>query len=97
MGSASVDQQGSKNYAGIADTAIDELISKIVFAPNREELVATTRALDRVLLAHHYVVPLFYSKAVRVAYWNHLTHLKDLPYYGMGFPDVWWSKPAGTP
>ena len=96
-GSASVDQQGSKNYAGIADTAIDELISKIVFAPNREELVATTRALDRVLLAHHYVVPLFYSKAVRVAYWNHLTHLKDLPYYGMGFPDVWWSKPAGTP
>jgi microcin C transport system substrate-binding protein len=93
-GSASVDRQGSKNYAGIADPAIDELIHKIIFAPNREELVATTRALDRVLLAHHYVVPLFYSKAQRVAYWNHLTHPTDLPYYGMGFPDVWWSKNA---
>lgn len=93
-GSASVNQQGSKNYAGIADPAIDELIKKIVFAPNREELVATTRALDRVLLAHHYVVPLFYSRAVRVAYWNHLAHPQELPYYGLGFPNVWWSKNA---
>ena len=93
-GSASVDQVGSKNYAGIADPAIDALIRKVIFAPNREELIATTRALDRVLLAHHYVVPLFYSKAVRVAYWNHLMHQKELPYYGLGFPDVWWSKNA---
>ena len=93
-GSASVDQQGSKNYAGIADPAIDELIRKIIFAPDRDELIATTRALDRVLLAHHYVVPLFYSKAVRVAYWSHLAHPKELPYYGLGFPNVWWSKNA---
>ena len=93
-GSASVNQQGSRNYAGIADPAIDELIRKIIFAPNREELVATTRALDRVLLSHHYVVPLFYSKAQRIAYWNHLTHPAELPYYGLGFPDVWWSKNA---
>ncbi|WP_029727831.1 extracellular solute-binding protein [Sinorhizobium meliloti] len=91
-GSASVNQPGSRNYAGIADPAIDELIRRIVFAPNREELVATTRALDRVLLAHHYVVPLFYSKALRVAYWNHLARPKELPYYGMDFPDAWWSK-----
>jgi microcin C transport system substrate-binding protein len=93
-GSTSVDQVGSKNYAGIADPAIDELIRKIIFAPNREELVATTRALDRVLLSHHYVVPLFYSKAIRVAYWSHLARPKELPYYGLGFPDVWWSKNA---
>ncbi|MDX3977345.1 extracellular solute-binding protein [Shinella sp.] len=93
-GSAAVDQQGSKNYAGISDPAIDELIRKIIFAPTREELVATTRALDRVLLAHHYVVPLFYSKAQRVAYWNHLARPAELPYYGLGFPDVWWSKNA---
>ncbi|RDL49424.1 Oligopeptide-binding protein AppA [Ensifer sp. M14] len=93
-GSGSVDQPGSRNYVGIADPAIDELIRRIIFAPNREELVATTRALDRVLLAHHYVVPLFYSKAIRVAYWNHLAHLKELPYYGTGFPDAWWSKNA---
>lgn len=95
-GSSSVNQTGSRNYAGIADPAIDELIRKIIFAPNREELVATTRALDRVLLAHHYVVPLFYSKSLRVAYWNQLAHLKELPYYSMGFPEVWWSKNAAA-
>jgi microcin C transport system substrate-binding protein len=93
-GSASVDQQGSKNYAGIADPAIDELIRRIIFAPNRAELVATTHALDRVLLAHHYLVPMFYSKSQQVAYWNHLARPAELPYYSLGFPDVWWSKNA---
>ena len=40
------------------------------------------------------VIPLFYSRAQRVAYWSHLAHPQELPYYGMGFPDVWWSKNA---
>ncbi len=93
-GSASANQQGSKNYAGISDPAIDDLIRRIIFAPNREELVATTHALDRVLLAHHYVVPLFYAKAQRIAYWNNLSRPQELPYYGLGFPQVWWSKTA---
>lgn len=93
-GSASVDQQGSKNYAGISDPAVDELIRRIIFAPNRAELVATTHALDRVLLAHHYLVPMFYSKSQQVAYWNHLARPAELPYYSLGFPDVWWSKNA---
>lgn len=91
-GSESVDREGSQNYAGIADPAIDELIRKIVFAPNRDELVATVHALDRVLLHHHYVVPLFYSDSVRIAYRNTLAHPEELPYYGLGFPDVWWMK-----
>ncbi|WP_409530066.1 extracellular solute-binding protein [Shinella zoogloeoides] len=93
-GSSSVDQQGSRNYAGIADPAIDELIRRIIFAPDRAELVATVKAMDRVLLAHHYLVPMFYSRSVQVAYWNHLARPKELPYYGLGFPDVWWSKNA---
>ena len=93
-GSSSVDQHGSRNYAGIADPAIDELIRRIIFAPNRAELVATTRALDRVLLAHHYLVPMFYSKSVQVAYWNRLARPQELPYYSLGFPNVWWSKNA---
>lgn len=91
-GSASANQQGSKNYAGISDPAIDDLIRRIIFAPNRDELVATAHALDRVLLAHHYVVPLFYAKAQRIAYWNNLVRPAELPYYGLGFPNVWWSK-----
>ncbi|UNK38081.1 extracellular solute-binding protein [Shinella sp. H4-D48] len=95
-GSTSVDKEGSKNYAGIADPAIDALIRKIIFAPDREELIATTHALDRVLLAHNYVIPLFYSKAQRVSYWNNLAHPQELPYYSLGFPGVWWSKDAAN-
>ena len=93
-GSESVEKQGSKNYAGISDPGIDALIRKVIFASDRDELEAATKALDRVLLAHQYVMPLFYSKAARLAYWNRLTHPKELPYYGLGFPDVWWSATA---
>jgi len=89
-GSASVDREGSRNYAGISDPAVDELIRMVIFAQTREEKTAAVKALDRVLLAHHYVVPLFYSNAVKVAYSKTLAHPEELPYYGLGFPEVWW-------
>ena len=91
-GSTSVNQTGSRNYAGISDPAIDKLIDMVIFAKNRDDLVASTRALDRVLLAHHYVVPMYYGSTARLAYWNRLTHPKDMPTYSTGFPDIWWSK-----
>ncbi|MEK1896202.1 MAG: extracellular solute-binding protein [Rhizobium sp.] len=93
-GSQSANQQGSRNYAGIANPAIDALIRMIIFAPNRDEQVAAIKAMDRVLLANHYVIPLFYSNNSRIAYWNKLTHPAELPTYSIGFPDVWWSKDA---
>ncbi|MGJ8569258.1 MAG: extracellular solute-binding protein [Hoeflea sp.] len=93
-GSDSVDREGSRNYAGISDPAVDELIRMVIFAQTREEKTAAVKALDRVLLAHHYVVPLFYSDAVKVAYSKTLAHPEELPYYGLGFPDVWWSTQA---
>ncbi|MCO6187252.1 extracellular solute-binding protein [Rhizobium sp. L1K21] len=93
-GSQSVDRSGSKNYAGIADPAIDKLIKMLTSTKTREEQMAIVKALDRVLLAHHYVVPLFYSGEEKIAYWNKLTHLPELPYYSTGFPTVWWSKDA---
>lgn len=93
-GSASADREGSRNYAGIADPAVDELIRMVIFAQTREEKTAAVKALDRVLLANHYVVPLFYSDAVKVAYSKVLKHPEELPYYGLGFPDVWWSTQA---
>ncbi|MCX8995658.1 extracellular solute-binding protein [Rhizobiaceae bacterium BDR2-2] len=95
-GSVSVDRQGSKNYAGISDPAIDELIRMVTFAQTRAELVPAVHALDRVLLAHHYVMPLFYGNTARIAYSNALSHPAELPYYGTGFPDVWWSKAAAN-
>jgi len=94
-GSASVAKQGSKNYAGIADPAIDELIRQVTFAQTRAELVPAVHALDRVLLAHNYVMPLFYGNTARLAYSSQITHAKELPYYGTGFPDAWWSTAAG--
>jgi len=94
-GSDSVERQGSRNYAGIADPAVDTLIRKIVFAPDRDEQVAAIKAMDRVLLANHYVVPMFYSGEEKIAYWNRLTHPEKLPEYEIGFPDTWSEKQAG--
>ena len=92
-GSESVNRHGSRNYAGISDPAVDKLIKMITFAPNRDEQVAAVRALDRVLLAHHYVIPLFYSGEAKIAYWSKLAHPAELPTYATGFPDIWWVKP----
>lgn len=91
-GSAAAARDGSRNLAGIADPGVDALIQKITFAQTRAELVPAAHALDRVLLAHHYVIPLFYANTARIAYSANLAHPAEFPYYGTGFPDVWWSK-----
>lgn len=93
-GSAAVSREGSKNYAGISDPAVDELIRRVTSAQSRAELVPAVHALDRVLLAHHYVIPLFYANTARIAYSRTLLHPADLPYYSTGFPDIWWSAEA---
>ncbi|QRM43481.1 extracellular solute-binding protein [Rhizobium sp. BG4] len=93
-GSQAATQQGSRNYAGISNPAIDALIKMIIFAPNRDEQVAAIKAMDRVLLANHYVVPLFYSNNSRLAHWDRMAHPAELPEYSIGFPEVWWSKDA---
>jgi microcin C transport system substrate-binding protein len=96
-GSASANQPGSRNFAGIADPAIDLLINKVIFARDRDEQVASIRAMDRVLLAHDYVVPLYYRMAAPVAYWDRIVRPGDLPTYGLGFPAAWWSATAKAP
>ena len=69
-GSASADKAGSFNLAGIKNPAIDILINRIIYAKDREELVAATRALDRVLLWNYYVIPQWYADHINIAYWN---------------------------
>ncbi len=90
-GSESANTPGSQNYAGISDPAVDQLIDMITSAKDRDEQVAAIHAMDRVLLANHYVVPLFYSGEEKFAYWNRIAHPKDLPTYSSGFPTIWWS------
>ena len=90
-GSQAAGQAGSRNYPGIKDPAIDALIDRVIFAKSREELVASTKALDRVLLWHHYVVPQWTYGKVRSARWDRFGRPDPLPKYGMsGFPTVWW-------
>lgn len=91
-GSKAAIREGSKNYAGISDPAIDVLIKKVIFAPSQDELAAATKALDRVLLAGHHVVPTYTLRASRIAYWDRFERPAALPAYSIGFPDVWWAK-----
>jgi microcin C transport system substrate-binding protein len=69
-GSVSADREGSRNLMGIKNPAIDQLVERIVFAESRADLVAATRALDRVLLWNHYLVPQWYAPRDRVAMWD---------------------------
>ena len=90
FGSASADREGSRNYGGIKNPAVDALIEKIIRAPDRDELIAATKALDRVLLWNHYLVPGWTLRAVRVARWDRYSHPDPLPEYSVGFPTIWW-------
>jgi microcin C transport system substrate-binding protein len=90
--SQSADRPGSFNYVGIKNPAVDTLIDRITFAKDREELIAATKALDRVLLWNHYVVPQFNYDKDRTARWDRFGHPDPLPKYASqaGFPTVWW-------
>ncbi|WP_134497054.1 extracellular solute-binding protein [Microvirga pakistanensis] len=90
-GSQSAQREGSRNLAGISDPAVDALIDRIIFAKDRDELVAATKALDRVLLAHNYVVPQWTSLKQRTARWDRYSHPQTMPRYaGAAFPTLWW-------
>ncbi len=93
-GSAAADQQGSRNILGIKNPAVDALVDKIIFAPNRDALVTACRALDRVLLWNAYVVPNWYMGKERIAYWNKFGAHNPLPKISLGFPGVWWFDAA---
>ncbi|MEX0591065.1 MAG: extracellular solute-binding protein [Xanthobacteraceae bacterium] len=89
-GTEAADREGSRNYAGIKDEAVDALIKRLIFAADREELKAATHALDRVLLWNHYVVPTWTIDVTRTARWDRYAHPEKLPEYSYGFPDIWW-------
>ena len=89
-GSTAADQPNSRNYAGIQNPAVDKLIDRVIYAESREELVAATHALDRVLLWNHYMIPQFYNDTFRTARWDRFGHPENIPPYVTGFPDIWW-------
>jgi microcin C transport system substrate-binding protein len=90
---AAAERRGGRNTAGIRNPAIDRLIEDVVAAPTRKDLVAATRALDRVLLWNFYVIPMYYGPVDRVAWWDRFGLPAGNPGYG---PDIysWWIDPA---
>lgn len=93
-GSANADVQGGRNYMGIKNPAIDKLIDRVIFTKDRDELVAATRALDRVLLWNYYVVPQWYDDRTKIAYWNKFGMPEKQPDYIGIDPFSWWIDTA---
>jgi microcin C transport system substrate-binding protein len=92
--SKAADAPGSRNLMGIKNPAIDKLVDRVIFTKDRDDLVAATRALDRVLLWNFYVVPQWYSPGLRVAYWNKFGIPEKQPgYIGVDL-DSWWIDEA---
>lgn len=93
--SSSVDNPGSRNFIGLQDPAIDSLVEGLINAPSRDSLITHARALDRVLLAGHYVIPNYYIDTWRTAYWQHLAQPEVAPLYDYGLM-TWWYNTAVT-
>lgn len=91
-GSQMANEPGSANKMGIASPVVDKLIDHIVQAQSRESLVAATRALDRVLLWQHFVIPQWYSGTFRLIYNAKLGHPAKTPPFGLPIEDTWWVK-----
>lgn len=92
-GSASADQPGNYNYAGIKSPIIDEVIQQVIRAPNREQLVVRTKVLDRLLRAGYYQIPTYGKGEKWFAYWNMYQQPKVKPKLSTGI-DYWWSNEA---
>ncbi len=92
--SSQVDVKGGKNYAGVAHPVIDVLLEKLMDAQTRDEQVAASRAIDRVLLWQHYSIPNWYINHHRLAYRNRFAFVTTPP-YTLGLR-AWWLKPTET-
>ncbi|MGY8869276.1 MAG: ABC transporter substrate-binding protein, partial [Pseudomonadales bacterium] len=92
-GSKNAQQPGSRNLIGIENPVVDKLIELIIQAPDREQLVLRSRALDRVLQWNYYVIPQFHSRSYRIAYKKMFGFPAVKPTYDLGF-DTWWVKKA---
>lgn len=91
--SSTADQPGSRNMIGIKNPAVDYLVEQLIKAPDRKQLVLRARALDRVLLWNHYVIPQYHINSYRIAYWDKFDFPENRPRYALGF-DTWWFKPG---
>lgn len=90
-GADAADQDGTRNYMGVREPAVDGMIEAMLAARDRDDFVAAVRALDRVLLSGDYVIPLFYQPDQWVAHWARLKHPEETSLYGYKI-NTWWAE-----
>lgn len=83
---------GGRNYMGVKDPVVDDLVNKIIRAKSREDLVALSHALDRVLLAGYYCIPQWHTDHFNLAYWKKLERPKELSPLTPSVSDTWWTR-----
>jgi microcin C transport system substrate-binding protein len=88
--SQAASQPGSRNYAGIADPAVDALVEAAVGSRQWDAFVTATRALDRVLRARHYTVPQWYKGTHWLAFWDVFGRPPPMPLFERAAVDTWW-------
>ena len=88
-GAQTANQPGGRNWAGVSDPAVDAMINALGAAKTRGELVAAARALDRVLMWNHYVLPLYHDPGQRLAHWSRIARPKTVPVYGLRLEALW--------
>ncbi|MFZ3192344.1 MAG: extracellular solute-binding protein [Moraxellaceae bacterium] len=93
-GSAAASEMGSRNSMGIREPVVDALLDRLTRAPNRAQLLTATQALDRVLRAGYYSIPMYGTSSYWLAYWDEFGQPKRQPRYSYD-TDFWWSDPAG--
>jgi microcin C transport system substrate-binding protein len=93
--SSQADVKGTNNLSGARHTAVDVLLEHLVSAQDEKALYAACRALDRVLLWEHYVIPHWHSNSFRVAYWDKFGQPKIQAKYNLAF-QTWWMKKAAS-
>lgn len=93
FGSQAAGTPGTRNYMGMKDPAADAAIEALAGAVSRADLQTAARAIDRVLIAGAYGVPLFYAPGQWLARWSAIRRPGPLSLYGT-LPDTWWRAPA---
>ena len=91
--SSSADRAGSRNLIGLKDPAVDAVVEQLINADSRHKLVASSRALDRLLQWGFYVVPNWHIRSWRLAWWDTLQRPAQTPPYDYALYS-WWSKAA---
>jgi microcin C transport system substrate-binding protein len=90
FGSQAAATKGSFNLAGIREPAIDALIEKVIAADSRAELNVACRALDRLIRAGRYWIPMWYKAVHWLAYWDVYAKPATKPRYGLAVAETWW-------